>query len=57
MVPQRMVSDDASISNTDSSTSTSVEVDAKEPENTISTPKLDFNSLRDGEVLEWWRTH
>ena len=57
MVPQRMVGfDDVSISNEELSTSITTEVDSKEVELYISMPQVDFNSLRDDEVLDWWRT-
>ncbi len=51
-----MVGDDLSSSNEDTSTS-SLEPDGKEAELYMSMPQVDFNSLRDDEVLDWWRTH
>ena len=49
--------DDFALSNIDTSNSTSAEVNAKEAELYISMPQVDFNSLRDEEVLDWWKTH
>jgi len=57
MVPRRMGGDDdVSISNEESSTSITVEVDSKEVKIYISIPQVDFNSLRDDAVLNWRRT-
>ncbi len=58
-VPERMVGDeDVSISNDEeSSTSISAEVDSTEIELYRSMPQVDFNSLRDDNVLDWWRSH
>ncbi len=49
--------DDVSIDNEGSSTTLPVEVDSKEVELYISMPQVDFNLLRDDEVLDWWRIH
>jgi hypothetical protein len=50
--------DDVSISNEESSTSITVDVDSKEVELYISMPQMmDFNLLRDDEVYDLWRTH
>ncbi len=43
--------------NEDLFTSISVEASDKEVELYISMPQVDFNSLRDDEVLDWRRTH
>ena len=49
--------DGVSIDNEESSTTIPVEFESKEVELYISMPQVDFNSLRDDEVLDWWRIH
>ena len=47
----------SSIENEESSTTIPVEVDSKEVELYLSMSQVDFNSLRDDEVLDWWKIH
>jgi hypothetical protein len=49
--------DDDFIDNEDSSSTSPVEVDSKEVDLYIAMPQVDHNSLRDDEVLDWWRLH
>ncbi len=49
--------DNDSIGNEESSTAIPVEADSKEVELFLSMPRVDFNSLRDDEVLDWWKIH
>ena len=49
--------DDVSFSNEESSTSITVELDFTEIELYIPMLHVNFNSLRDDDVVDWWRTH
>jgi hypothetical protein len=49
--------DDVSIENEEYSTTIPVEVDSKEVKFYLSMPHVDFNSLRDDEVLDLWKIH
>ena len=53
MFPLCYIGDDSPLPNQVAPTSS----DAKEVELYISMPQVDFNALRDEEVLGWWRTH
>jgi hypothetical protein len=56
-LPLLHCANDVFLSNSDTYNSTSSEVNTKEAELYISMPQVDFNSLRDDEVLEWWKSH